>query len=246
MTFGQKLQALRKESGLSQEELSYQLGVSRQAVSKWECDSGYPETEKIICISKLFQVSLDDLLRNEDTPDRGAGKETGLYVSREQADGFLLYQRQKFLKIALAAGLMVGSLAFPFLLGGRSILLFMLVLIIGGVLLCSVRITDNPYRKLWKEPLLLDHAVKASLCAAYAEKKKGMQALYLAGITLIAIGILLFPLLVPAEIVLSDAIVFSTGMAVAGLGTFLCIYMWGVIRAYRLLVSNELFYKKGR
>lgn len=41
MTFGEKIQKLRKESGLSQEELSYQLGVSRQAISKWEHDSGY-------------------------------------------------------------------------------------------------------------------------------------------------------------------------------------------------------------
>ena len=47
MTFGEKLQKLRKESGLSQEELADQLNVSRQAVSKWERDNGYPETEKL-------------------------------------------------------------------------------------------------------------------------------------------------------------------------------------------------------
>ncbi len=59
MTFGEKIQKLRKEAGLSQEELSYQLGVSRQAISKWERDNGYPETEKIVRMSKLFHVSLD-------------------------------------------------------------------------------------------------------------------------------------------------------------------------------------------
>lgn len=48
MTFGEKIQKLGKESGLSQEELSHHLGVSRQATSKWERDNGYPETEKII------------------------------------------------------------------------------------------------------------------------------------------------------------------------------------------------------
>ena len=46
MTFGEKIQKLRKEAGLSQEELSYQLGVSRQAIRKWECDSGLVD-EKI-------------------------------------------------------------------------------------------------------------------------------------------------------------------------------------------------------
>lgn len=67
MTFGEKIQKLRKEAGLSQEELAYQLGVSRQAISKWERDSGYPETEKIVRMSKLFHVSLDYLLDEEDT-----------------------------------------------------------------------------------------------------------------------------------------------------------------------------------
>lgn len=66
MTFGEKIQKLRKESGLSQEELSYQLDVSRQAISKWENDTAYPETEKIIRMSKLFNVTLDYLL-NEET-----------------------------------------------------------------------------------------------------------------------------------------------------------------------------------
>ena len=70
MTFGEKIQKLRKEAGLSQEELSYRLGVSRQAVSKWERDNGYPETEKIVRISKLFQVSLDYLLNDEDAENR--------------------------------------------------------------------------------------------------------------------------------------------------------------------------------
>ena len=62
MTFGEKIQKLRKEARLSQEELSYRLGVSRQAISKWERDSGYPETEKIIRMSALFNVSLDYLV----------------------------------------------------------------------------------------------------------------------------------------------------------------------------------------
>ena len=56
MTFGEKIQKLRKEAGLSQEELSYQLGVSRQAVSKWERDNGYPETEKIVRIRKCARM----------------------------------------------------------------------------------------------------------------------------------------------------------------------------------------------
>jgi len=63
MTFEQKLQNLRKEHGFSQEELADKLGVSRQAVSKWETGLSYPETEKLITLSKLFDVSLDEFLK---------------------------------------------------------------------------------------------------------------------------------------------------------------------------------------
>ena len=58
MTLGQRIQKGRKEAGLSQEELAEQLGVSRQAVSRWENDNGYPEMEKIIRLSQIYQVSL--------------------------------------------------------------------------------------------------------------------------------------------------------------------------------------------
>ena len=104
MTFGEKIQKLRKEAGLSQEELSYQLGVSRQAISKWERDNGYPETEKIVRMSKIFNVTLDYLLNEEGTQAPETAAEQGIYVSREMADGFLLYQKRKYLKIAIAVG----------------------------------------------------------------------------------------------------------------------------------------------
>ena len=62
MTFGEKLQNLRKDSGISQDTLAQQLGVSRQAVSKWELGTAMPETENIIKISQIFDVTTDYLL----------------------------------------------------------------------------------------------------------------------------------------------------------------------------------------
>ena len=99
--------------------------------------------------------------------------------------------------------------------------------------------TDNPYRKLWQEPLLFDKAVKAELYAAYAERKSFLQLFSLIGIALIALGFLFFPLVVVVELPIADTLVFAAGMIVAGIGTFLCIYMSGLIRAYRLLIMNE-------
>lgn len=62
MSFGEKLAKLRKDAGMNQEELANNLGVSRQAVSKWESNNSYPETDKIVAICKLFNCSMDDLL----------------------------------------------------------------------------------------------------------------------------------------------------------------------------------------
>ena len=183
-------------------------------------------------------------MNEEGTQEPEAAAEQGIYVSREMADGFLLYQKRKYLKIATAVGIMVGSLALSFMLSEISMLLFMLVWIVGIVLLFSVKLTDHPYRKLWKEPLLFDKTVKAELNTAYAEKKKFLQLFNLIGIALIALGFLFFPLIVPAEQLFADAVALAAGMVVAGIGTFLCIYMSGLVRAYRLLVRMKPISRK--
>ena len=69
MSFGEKLQMLRKKNQLSQEGLADMLGVSRQAVSKWELGEGYPEVEKLLILSKKLNASLDSLLETENTPE---------------------------------------------------------------------------------------------------------------------------------------------------------------------------------
>jgi transcriptional regulator with XRE-family HTH domain len=65
MSLRKNLEYLRKQKKLSQEELAYKLGVSRQAVSKWETGATFPEMEKILAICKIFDCSLDELM-NED------------------------------------------------------------------------------------------------------------------------------------------------------------------------------------
>ncbi|UZT82484.1 helix-turn-helix domain-containing protein [Caproicibacterium sp. BJN0003] len=57
---------LRKKKGLSQEELAEKLGISRQAVSKWERAESSPDTDNLILLARLYQISLDDLLKTDD------------------------------------------------------------------------------------------------------------------------------------------------------------------------------------
>lgn len=67
MTLGEKLARVRKERNITQEQLADYLGVSRQSISKWESDIAYPETDKLVRMSKLFDCSLDYLLKEDIT-----------------------------------------------------------------------------------------------------------------------------------------------------------------------------------
>ena len=76
MTFGEKLQKLRQRAGMSQDALAEKLGVSRQAVSRWERDETMPETDKVVAIADLFHVTTDHLLRQQPEAG-GAGRDSG-------------------------------------------------------------------------------------------------------------------------------------------------------------------------
>ena len=66
MEFNEKLQELRKQKGLTQEQLAQSLFVSRTAISKWESGRGYPNIDSLKAIAKLFSISIDDLLSSEE------------------------------------------------------------------------------------------------------------------------------------------------------------------------------------
>lgn len=84
MTFGEKLLKLRSDAGLSQDKLAEMLEVSRQSVSKWERDEAMPDTDKIVLISKIFSVSTDSLLKDEDEI-KTAGEGADCEVKEETA-----------------------------------------------------------------------------------------------------------------------------------------------------------------
>lgn len=71
MNISDRIQEFRKAKGISQEELADKIGVSRQAVSKWESGQSLPELDKIILISEYFGVTTDQLLKGADAPKPG-------------------------------------------------------------------------------------------------------------------------------------------------------------------------------
>lgn len=84
MTTGEKIAALRREKGMSQEALGEKLGLSRQAVSKWEADQAVPTMDNLVELSRLFGVPVDTLLRpDEPLPGKEQKPSEGVKLSAE-------------------------------------------------------------------------------------------------------------------------------------------------------------------
>jgi len=75
MTIGEKIKALRKKNGITQEKLAEALGISYQAVSKWECGAASPDLSLIAPLTKCFNVSADELLGITESEDDQARKQ---------------------------------------------------------------------------------------------------------------------------------------------------------------------------
>lgn len=83
MEFNNKLYSLRKQKGFSQEELANRLNVSRQTISKWEVGESTPDMEKLVAISDLFEVSLDELVLDK-TPEEPVKAESSEQIVRSE------------------------------------------------------------------------------------------------------------------------------------------------------------------
>lgn len=118
MNFGEKLTNLRKQKGLSQEELGYELNVTRQTVSKWELGQTTPEMDKLVELSKIFGVSVDELTNDKEITNNEVKKIEDMPIDDK-------LQNNSSLKV---------------------ILLIVAIFVIGGVLIfCLVK--DNKDKK---------------------------------------------------------------------------------------------------
>lgn len=120
MEFGNKLKKLRMDEGMSQEELSRELSVSRQAVYKWENNRGYPDIDNLIRISDIFNVTIDELIRNDkDMKNKISIDEEQAFESLGDA-GFYL----GMIMVILAIFLFEGSASTTLLVLGMLTLAF--------------------------------------------------------------------------------------------------------------------------
>ena len=122
MILAEKVLKLRKESGMSQEELAEKLNVSRQSVSKWESATAYPELNKILDLASLFGVTTDYLLKDDAEQPAYTGKEESRcrHVSLQEANEYLETKAAHVRRHAISAALFVLSPVPVVLLNGAA------------------------------------------------------------------------------------------------------------------------------
>ncbi len=208
MIFADKLIDLRKKNGWSQEELAGQLGVSRQAVSKWEGAQSVPDLAKVIAMADLFGVSTDYLLKDEigaealvparEAADRG---EAGVrWVSMEEANDYLDAARVSSGRIALGVLLCILS-PIPMILlsilgdqkriplsadqGGIAGLILLILLAAGAVFLfVTSGLRLSRYEYLEKEAIDTEYGVTGMV----KERRAAFERTFTTGLT---VGIIL-------------------------------------------------------
>lgn len=172
MEIGNKLNQLRKLSGMTQEQLAEKLNVSRQTISKWESGGTSPDLESVVKVSKIFYVSLDDLLveGDEGVSDRHDGQ-----ITLEDLMKMNLHNRR--MTLLLISGLifiMVGILNYAYVMAlkvtTRSTQYMLYRYIATG------RYENAPVNYMW---LLLPSVIAGAiglvlfLCYFFRNKKRG-------------------------------------------------------------------------
>lgn len=152
MTIGEKLLDLRKKKGLSQEEVSNILNVSRQTISKWETDSSTPDLDKIVPICELYEINANELLdTNMDTPS----------ISKENSNNNIKNNSAK--NISISVFLYIISVVFLVALStlSKPILGFCIFLIIvaiaTGLIVYNAIVNKKPKQELSRNDIIVKH-----------------------------------------------------------------------------------------
>ncbi|WJE16914.1 helix-turn-helix domain-containing protein [Halobacillus sp. ACCC02827] len=240
MTFGEKVRKLRKEDGLSQEALAEELDTTRQAVSKWENDQGYPDTEKLLTIATYFGVSIDYLLKQ--SYGTSAPEAETYYVSDEMAEGYV-DQMTKMARPFSWSAVLIASAFVPYLLFTRPAVYAFLIVLLGsaGLLtfIYAVSKESKKYDFLTTKPLTFDHTYLSQLTEQYEQIKKRFSIWIGVGITFIIIGVLSFAL---EENGITQGYLtayYPVFVLLIGIGAAALFRTLPVLAAYQLLVHNE-------
>ena len=258
MILADKIITLRKKNGWSQEELAEKVGVSRQAISKWESAQSVPDLDKILRMSEIFGVTTDFLLKDEMEAEEYTGstaEDSPLRaVSMEQANAYLAYKHSAAAKIAFGVLLCIISPICLIILGGlanEGMMTEVLASAIGvSVLLGIIAVAVGTFivtglaGKSWefidqKKGFELSYGVDGMVrekCAAFSPK---YTALTVTGVVLCIFCAA--PLIIASALQMELLSVIMTGvlLAICGTGVF-CFVLGGIqYDAYENLLTGD-------
>ncbi len=226
MILAEKIMELRKKNGWSQEELAFQMDVSRQSVSKWESGASIPDLERILKLSRLFGVSTDYLLKEEledlpaSSPEISDGDNGRRRVTMEVASEYMENKIKASKKIAGAVSacilspvvlIYLGALAefkenviSEGLAGGVGVIVLLLIVGLSTVFFILNGMKMEAFEYLEKEAFQLEYGVEAIVRNKMAQYE-GINRLYtVTGVFLCIISVC--PLLIASSLGASDFI----------------------------------------
>lgn len=226
MILAEKIMELRKKNGWSQEELAFQMDVSRQSVSKWESGASIPDLERILKLSQLFGVSTDYLLKEEledlpaSSPEISDGDNGRRRVTMEVASEYMENKIKASKKIAGAVSacilspailIYLGALAefkenviSEGLAGGVGVIVLLLIVGLSTVFFILNGMKMEAFEYLEKEAFQLEYGVEAIVRNKMAQYE-GINRLYtVTGVFLCIISVC--PLVIASSLGASDFI----------------------------------------
>lgn len=137
MKLSENLKRIRKDNNLSQEQLAEKLGVSRQAVSKWESGQSYPEMDKVLLICKLFNYNLDELM-NENIKEVDETKQSKININKYVDDFFNFITKTIDMFSVMKFRQRIKCLIEQFLIGAILLVVFLIFGAIGSSILSGL------------------------------------------------------------------------------------------------------------
>lgn len=255
MILAEKITALRKRNGWSQEELAEQLDISRQSVSKWESAATIPDLDKILKMSNLFGVSTDYLLKDEieeitayesDIKDENEIKS----ISPEEANTFMDLVKNTSVFFAAAASLCIISPVCPIILYalhnngvisnnmangiGVSVLLLLVTIAVALFILKGIKLSK--YKFLEIENISLQYGVKGIVEKRADEYESTFKISTVIGVALCILGVI--PVIALAGVAEMNAVIGASSV-----GALLVMISAGVNFLVRSAMVNGSFQK---
>lgn len=245
MLFNEKLYKLRKEKGLSQEDLAQELNTTRQAVSKWENNQSYPETEKLLMISNLFDVSVDYLLK--DTNENNEARNKHYYASEEMIEGYFSNRKSSFCTFSIGGFIFILGIGayFKFTHENFSPIIMIMLLVLGGiVMILGVLKCNKNFDILEKKPLIFDKNFQTEINEKYKKEITKLSIIF--GVSFVIFLIFIFPIRNDLEPLTKD---FTNGIPLyfkiifisIAISTPIMFYSGSVLNTYLLVVDNEKY-----